>query len=263
MTRPARAETGISAVLDDEVIPRLALAHPSESNALWVRSTASPDTFARLVLDGDGRAAGAFLDDAMRRGSDSQSVYKDLLAPAALMLVNMWRDDRLSYSEVTIGLSRLQRLVWDLPRETAYNGENDDRARCALFSPRPGEQQTFGFFMTEERFRWGGWKTAIETIATREDLVADVRRRWFDMVCVSVSRADDLPGLTEIIAAIRRASRNGDVVIAMEGAHFADHAERVSAVGADAMLSEGGDVLDVTGEGTDVRRDGLGAAHLP
>jgi hypothetical protein len=182
----------------------------------------------------------------MQDGADSEAIYRDLLAPAALMLVNMWRDDRLSYTEVTIGLSRLQRHVWDLPRETAYNGENDDKARSALFSPRPGEQQTFGFFMTEERFRWGGWKTSIETIATREDLVADVRRGWFDMVCVSVSRADDLPGLTEIIGAIRRASRNGSVVIAMDGAHFADHAERVSAVGADAVLSYDGDILNVT-----------------
>jgi methanogenic corrinoid protein MtbC1 len=246
-SRPAGVATQMSTVIEGDIIPRLALAHPiaTEAKATLARHPVSPETLVGIVLERDGAAAGAFVTDAMRAGAQSESLFDDLLAPTALLLTDMWRDDRLSHTEVTIGLTRLQRIVRGLPHETAYNGENDDQAKSALFAPRPGEQQTFGFYMIEERFRWGGWRTWIETTSTREELVANVRSRWFDMVCLSVSRGDDLDDLSEVIGAIRRASRNRGVLITVDGAHFSERPDRVSIVGADASASCGGRILQV------------------
>ncbi len=251
---PASRLTGIviplSTVLEDEIIPRLALAHPSaetlgsEPAGLWAR----PEGFARTLLDRDGDAASAVIADALEQGADPQSLYEAVLAPTAFVLAKAWRDDRLSATEVTIGLSRLQRLVRELPCETPYNGDNNEEARSALFAPRPGETQTFGFQMTGERFRWEGWRTWIETMSTCEDLVANVRDRWFDMVCLSASRTDDLTELSGVIAAIRCASRNEEVVIALEGTSFTDTPALVSVVGAQAVVSSAGSVLNVAVE---------------
>lgn len=246
-SRPARVAAELTTVVEAEVIPRLVLAHPVATVAKPGPTAAplpsSPEAFTRVVMDRDGDAAGALIAEAMGQGADLNSLYDQLLAPTAMLLADLWRDDRLSHTEVTIGLARLQKLVRGLPQETAYNGENNPKARSALFAPRPGEQQTFGFYMLEERFRWAGWRTWIETTSTDDDLVADVRCRWFDMVCLSVSRAENIAELSALTQAIRRASRNPDVLITVDGAPFVDRPDWVSTAGADAVASCAGDTL--------------------
>ncbi len=249
-SRPAGFVAELSSVIESEVVPRLALAHadaaadPQTGSAQSSVST-SPETFARLVLQRDAEPSGALVAQAIRDGAHSEALYEDLLAPTALLFADLWRDDRLSYTEVTIGLTRLQTMVRGLPDDTAYNGDNNEMAQSALFAPRPGEQQTFGFYMVEERFRWGGWRTWIETQSTGEGLVANVRGRWFDMVCLSVSRADNLEDLTKIVASIRRASCNRRVAITVDGAPFIERPDWLGAIGADAVASRGGGVMYV------------------
>jgi methanogenic corrinoid protein MtbC1 len=244
-SRPRKVAAELAPVVDSEIIPRLVLAHPIAAaiKAASARSpgSTSPEAFARVVLERDADLAGAVIADATRDGAEPLSLYDDLLAPTAVLLADSWRDDRLSHTEVTIGLARLLRLVRGLAVETAYNGENDDAARSALFAPCPGEQQTFGFYMLEERFRWGGWRTWVETTATCEDLVANVRGQWFDMVCLSVSRADNIAELSGLTRAIRRASRNTNVLITVDGAPFVEHPDRVTFVGADSVAACDGD----------------------
>jgi methanogenic corrinoid protein MtbC1 len=149
----------------------------------------------------------AFIETLIKSGVGVQVIYSDLLSPTARLLSDLWDQDRLSYTEVTIGLGRLQQLVHGLDWLSPYNGENDAGSRSVMFAPRPGEQQTFGFYIMEELFRWSGWRAWIETCASNAQMVANVQFRWFDMFCLSVCRDTNIEEVSTTIKVIRPATR--------------------------------------------------------
>jgi hypothetical protein len=56
-----------------------------------------------------------------------------------------------------------------------------------------------------------------------------------------VSRPDDLAGLAEVIASIRTASRNKNLLVTVDGAPFIERPDWVSTIGADAVATRGGE----------------------
>jgi methanogenic corrinoid protein MtbC1 len=239
-------------MVEHEIIPRLMRAHPTTCGL--ADQADDPElpldpqaaiAFARIILSRDPNVLGEFVKKLQVRGLGGERIYADLLAPAARLLADLWDDDEISFTEVTIGLGRLQHLARELDFETPYNGDGDPSARSCLCAPRPGEQQTFGFYMIEEVFRWSGWRTWIETAATDADMVANVRCHWFDMFCLSVSRSTDIHEVTRTIDAVRSASRNRGLFVMVNGSPFVERPELVSAVGADAVASCGREALHV------------------
>ncbi|WP_293899384.1 hypothetical protein [Phenylobacterium sp.] len=239
-------------MVEGEIVPRLVQAHaaPVARQACVAGPEIPLDArsalaFVRIVLSRNQDTLGGFVENLRARGVDSARLYADLLAPAARLLADLWDEDEISFTEVTIGLGRLQGLARDLDSATPYNGDNNPSARSCLFSPRPGEQQTFGFYMIEESFRWSGWRTWIETAATNAELVADVRCQWFDMFCLSVSRSTDIEDVATTIETVRRASRNRELFVLVNGRPFLERPELVATVGADAVASCGRDALHI------------------
>jgi len=243
-------------MVEGQIIPLLLQAHPA---ALAVEDgvmqgddcldAKSVREFARVILSRNPDALGACVERLRTRGVYADRLYADLLAPAANLLADLWHEDELSSSEVTIGLSRLHHLVHDMESATAYNGESNPSARSCLFSPRAGEQQTFGFYIIEELFRWSGWRTWIETAATDADMVADVRCNWFDTFCLSVSRSTDLHDVAMTIDKVRRASRNRDLFVLVSGRPFIERPDLIATVGANAVASTGREALHIAGRG--------------
>jgi methanogenic corrinoid protein MtbC1 len=259
-TRVDLPESILAKIVASEIVPRLMLAHsrapaaefPSESQSVdpepaggAVIDVETRDAFARTILARSAEALTGFVADLLANGVSLASVYQDLLAPAAQRLADLWGDDELSYTEATIAFGRLQQLVRGLDRRTPYNGDNAASPMSALFSPRPGEQQTFGFYMMEEMFRWSGWKSWVETCATNAVLAAAAQRHWFDMMCLNVTRANELDEVAETIDSIRRASRNEGMFVVVNGGPFLDHPELVAAVGADASASDSRGALEI------------------
>jgi methanogenic corrinoid protein MtbC1 len=255
-SHPAAAPADLQEMVEGQVIPSLLRSHPvarlirdaSVEPAFAANDLLDANAvkdFARFLLARRAESLGAFIDSLRTRGLDPERLYSDLLAPAAQLLADLWDEDEISSTEVTIGLSRLHHLVRDLDIATAYNGESDISARSCLFSPRAGEQQTFGFYMVEELFRWSGWRTWIETAGIDADMVADARGNWFDMFCLSVSRSSDIEAVGVTIDKVRRASRNRDLFVMVSGRPFVERPELVENVGANAVASAGREALNV------------------
>jgi methanogenic corrinoid protein MtbC1 len=241
-------------MVEREIIPRLVSAHPSaQGRADAVAREAVPERdpvrmFVGVLLSRSPETVGRFVEERRASGLGPESLYAGLLAPAARRLAELWDEDEISFTEVTIGLGRLQHVARGLECETIYNGDNDPDARSALFSPRPGEQQTFGFYLIEELFRWSGWRTWIETAASDTDIVANVRCRWYDMFCLSVSRATAIEDLVTTIGAVRRASRNPDLFVLVNGRPFDESPALVATVGADQAASCAREALQAADE---------------
>jgi methanogenic corrinoid protein MtbC1 len=155
----------------------------------------------------------------------------------------MWEEDLCDFTEVTIGLWRLQHALRELRPVflAGTNGEfaNPRQGPRILLVPLPGEQHSFGLSMVFEFFCRAGWLASCGAVASSGELATMVRRESFAVVGLSVATMDRLETVASEIRAVRRASRNPDIGVMVGGPAFVDHPEFAALVGADATAIDG------------------------
>jgi MerR family transcriptional regulator, light-induced transcriptional regulator len=65
----------------------------------------------RLLLTQDVAVASAYIEAIRSQRATLGSLYLSLLAPAAQLVGNSWRNDQCGFNEVVFVLSRLQQLL--------------------------------------------------------------------------------------------------------------------------------------------------------
>lgn len=247
--RPAAEErmTRLVKTLEVEVIPRLVEAHRAlpVSDIVPAACVCPPPTaaeveaFVQLVLRRDDLPVTVCIETLRGKGMPIGMLYLELLAPAAKHLGHLWVEDLCDFTDVTIALGRLQRLLQELSPAFGSEVEFPANARRALLVPAPGEQHTFGLSMVAEFFMHAGWEVAGSQGAYRDEAVDMVRREWFDVIGFSVGSEARLDWLTTCIASVRQMSRNKDIGVLVGGPVFALNPEYVALVGADATSIDG------------------------
>lgn len=236
----------LTRTIEAEIIPRLLLSNTlatSIENGLETPDAAISHErvveFTGLVLTHDTPAAIAYIERVRSRGTSLESLFLELLSPAARYLGELWKADLCSFANVTIGLSRLQQVLRAF--SPAFENELDEwqHGKRALLVPARGEQHTFGLFMLEEFFRRSGWDVWGGSTTSTDDIVSIVRSERIDVVGFSLSCEGSLDDLAIDIRAVRKASRNQSVGIMVGGPAFIGHPERVGRVGADATANDG------------------------
>lgn len=228
----------LTRTIEAEVIPRLLLAHLDDAEpSLREGPTPTVDQvieFAMIAARDDAAEIPAFIASRRAEGMSIETLFLRLLTPAARYLGDLWAADLRTFADVTIGLSRLQQLLRELSTEFEEEAERLGPSLRILLVPAPGDQHTFGVHMVEEFFRRAGWDVWGELSLSHDELMALVRREWFDVVGLSAS-CDVLPErLASTIQSLRLASRNSGVGILVGGRLFLDRPDVVALVGADA-----------------------------
>jgi len=217
---------------------------PAAGEALAVAPPAKPlpldvPQFVKLVLAVDDAGWKAHLDHLLARGVAVDDIYLQLLSPAAAELGRMWEDDLCSFTDVTVGLGRLQRIMRTLSPAFGREVEFPADGRRVLLLPAPGEQHTFGLSIVAEFFRRAGWEVVGDNEARASDPSALVRSEWFDVIGVSVGHDARLDWLRSGIAAVRNASRNRAIGVLVGGPTFVGRHDRAIEVGADGTADDG------------------------
>lgn len=238
----------LAQAIEHEIIPCLMMAHRAAASCPTVSldgptlGASDVEEFARLVLESDDEAAQACVETLIARGVAIEAIYHDLLAPTARHLGELWNQDLCDFTEVTLGLGRLQRVL----RETsahlsapAVTGGAREVDRRILLLPSPGEQHTFGLVMVAEFFRRAGWDVAGGPWEAGDDAVALVGDEWYDVVGFSLGHDSHVDRLADCIAAVRQASRNGNIVIMVGGPLVGERPEIAQRVGADLHACDG------------------------
>jgi methanogenic corrinoid protein MtbC1 len=230
--------------IEADIIPRLVRSHrPAQEVASPpAKQAVSGDDvhrFVGLVLSAGDSGWSDMIVSLRARGVSVEAVYLELLMPCAQQLGRMWADDTLPFSDVTVGVGRLQRIMRSL--SPAFGTEIDLPAdgRRAFLMPAPGEQHTFGLSMVAEFFRRAGWDVVCEFDSRHVDPVALVRSEWFDVVGISVGVDARLDWLKSGIAAVRHASRNRAIGVLVGGPVFSADPGLAARVGADATALDG------------------------
>ncbi len=254
--QPAENAAELAKMVESEIIPRLMLAHSTQVSLPPVipqtprLDEETTEAFAQMVISKGPESLIAYVGVLLQGGLGIETIYMDLLIPAARRLGDYWDKDLASFTDVTIGLGRLQQVVRALGckttdllgRQTSGDGPPE---RSALFAPAPGENHTFGLFIIEDVFRRAGWRTWMEMTAADEDVLDTVRCHWFDIVGLSMSAATHVEKVKSAIKSVRAVSRNPDLFVLVGGRLFIDSPEYVAIVGADATAANGADAFQL------------------
>lgn len=226
--------------IETEIIPRLMLAHkpvslvPVANRAVHGMVTGQEVAeLARIVVEEEAAACVAYVDSVRLSGVALERIYTDLLAPAARRLGELWEADLCDFTQVTLGLWRLQKVMYDLSPVFQTEAMRRSHTKRAMLVPVPGSQHTLGVFMVSEFFRRAGWDVWGEPNTSRADLMRHVKNDWFDVIGFSVGAENQLAELASVILAVRQASRNKAIHIMVGGPVFVAHPDWVSEVGAD------------------------------
>ena len=253
----------LARTIEQEIIPRLMLAHRASADT-EIRPASSGKTitadevtqFAKLVVSHEEDSALASIQTWRDRGISIESIYLDLLAPTARHLGELWNDDLCNFTDVTVGLGRLQRVLRELSPALGRNVEHPAMGRRILLMPGPGEQHTFGLVMVGEFFRRAGWDVTGGAWAVAADAPAMVAAEWFDVIGFSIGAEIHLQSLASTIAAVRHATCNHDIAVLVGGPMLSQRSDVLNQVGADGMTIDASDapalaermVAEITGQ---------------
>jgi MerR family transcriptional regulator, light-induced transcriptional regulator len=245
-------EDGLRSVLlakavEYEIIPRLMLAHrvPEECAAhpLTANQRVTPEdvaVFAELVLHEDDHAVRDCVITLRDRGVPIEAIFLDLLSPVARHLGEMWERDLCTFTEVTVGLGRLQKVLRE--NSAAFGQFNhagqSEQGRRILLMPCPGEQHTFGLSLVAELFHRANWDVVTCFLATDAAAVM-VKKDWYDVVGFSLGSETGVARLRAAMALVRQVSQNPHVSIIAGGPIFLLHPEYGEQIQADAIVTDG------------------------
>lgn len=239
------SERTVDRTIETELVPRMLMAHQTGSAALRPLAggerTLTPQDipdFLQEVLGTDDAAAAAFVRQLLTDGVRVESIYLDLLSPAARELGLRWEDDECSFVDVTVAMGRLQRVLRELSQVFQAEGSEPSKEGQVLLTCLPGEQHTLGLIMVAEFLIRDGFRVHVGAPWSEADLLTMVRTEWFDVIGFSAGCESRLSVLKREIHRIRATSRNPNVQVLVGGQVFSLDPELVERVGADGWARD-------------------------
>jgi methanogenic corrinoid protein MtbC1 len=232
-------------ILESQIIPNLLKANQSaapffSSDGIRTEPPTEEEIarFAALCIDTDPDAPDSFVQSLMSEGLASESIFLHLLAPAARHLGYLWEEDLCDFTQVTIGLVRMQQLTLRFGFEFQEKRKLAMDGMRALFAPVPGSQHTFGVLMVSEFFRREGWQVWMELGSSEATLLEAVKKDWFEVIGLSVGMEAHVESLTATIQHIRASSANTQAKILIGGPLLALSPDLYKEVGADGAAGD-------------------------
>lgn len=241
----------LAQMVEGDIIPRLMLAHKThrEQNQSHVTSKAMGQTavvdLAHILLTHEVDDVELILRAYLNSGLRLDEIYVDLMAPAARHLGEMWENDTATFSDVTIGLGRMQTLLNRLSDSYRNEEEVRDDLASGLFVTPAGEMHSFGIRMVDELFRRAGWRTLCEPNSRINDVLAMVGNESFHLLGIGITSEAQVPFVKELIRQVRKVSHNRHILVLVGGSYIVGRPDLAASIGADFSASDGREAIAI------------------
>ncbi|MGL4313297.1 MAG: cobalamin B12-binding domain-containing protein [Sphingomonas sp.] len=229
----------LAAIIADNIIPHLVRLHADVPLAEMIAdihpTEANIDELAHIVLGSDSEAAAAYVGALRHRGISGETLFIELLAPAAELLGEMWHRDECDFIDVTLGVARLQKLL--AVGNATYRAPAPSARRTILLATAPGEQHYLGLAMIEQLLEANRWTVESDHTASFDSLCDAVDSQWFAVVALSLGTDSLAEDLKHAIALVRLHSQNKAVRVMVGGSAINRHPALATAMGADATAA--------------------------
>jgi MerR family transcriptional regulator, light-induced transcriptional regulator len=227
-------------LVEVEIIPRLMQAHSQREskNANEAKLLPADEVvaFTQAILLQDSSVANEQIAKLRSHGLTVDAVYLYLLSPAARYLGELWESDACSFTEVTLGMWRIQQIMYDLSPVFHANRKplvTPGKQRRILIATLPGSQHSFGLSMLSEFFRSEGWTVLAIPAPDQRELLEALVNNWLDVFALSISLDSELDNAKNIIEFARKRSCNPEISVIAGGPLCINNPELVESVGAD------------------------------
>lgn len=232
-------------VIESQIVPQLVRAHadqlasgPTPATQHLNPSETTVAEFATQCHQEDEGACWDFVDSLVQEHHSVPEILLNLITPAARYLGELWVQDRLDFSHVTLGLLRMQNMTHHygfLNRRPYHQAGHKYRAMVAA---APGSQHLLGLAMVSEFFVNDGWDVSVEVTTSEQALLEAVHKDWFEVLGLSVGLLEQLDGLPALIQGLRQRSLNPKLAVMLGGAAFTHPGTVDRPYGADAVCLE-------------------------
>lgn len=235
VTQQLELKTRLSAAgaktLAQQILEQVAAKHEAVFNA----RTKSPPFFqiealARALVDEREDAGSVFISRLRQKGTSPDEIYLSYLAEAARLLGKWWDEDKVSFSEVTIGTSRIYGILRAM--DELYTSRKSISSKQALFVTPAGESHRLGVKMASDLFRRRGWSIDLLFEATEEEVIDRIQNANHVIIGLSSAGKHSATELAKLVLAIR--IHHPDVFILISGQVLDELRETVEVMGPDA-----------------------------
>lgn len=236
----AQRQVRLAQVVAERIIPQLVRLHTEvlpeglpidEVMKALAPSSSDISGLAHIVLGDDLEAAVRYVLTLRDQGLAMDTLFVELLEPAARHLGQLWDNDECDFIDVTLGVARLQKLL------ATFNGSHMlpelDSRRVVLMAMTPGDQHYFGATMVQRFLEGAGWSVETAFDRTAAEIARVTSTQWFAVAGLTVGSERSLPKLEETIRMIRRESRNQMISVMVGGPLFTANPGLAQEVGAD------------------------------
>jgi hypothetical protein len=235
--------TGLQAAFSSRLGQEPAREAPSVDHGPWASQAAE---LARIAIHEGFDACARFVLELRREGLSIEALHLDLIRPAARHLGVAWCQDSCHFSEVTIGVGHLQRLLSESLDE--LHSETQDRSpqpreftpgqRSILLCTLPGCQHRLGMQMVGAFFARDGWRTRIAHAADEASLLRDITQIRPNLIGLSLGSEREIRRAGAFILRAREISRDFAPAIMIGGPAVSVFPVMAARLGADLISGE-------------------------
>jgi len=152
----------------------------------------------------------AFVEQRIEHGLPVESVFLELIQPAARLLGERWVMDTCSFADVTIGLWNLQRVFNELLER--FHSEPHPRVpsggRPAIFlTGMPGGQHRLGLMMVGAFFARQGWSVQLHEATEEPNLLEAAAHSQSELIGLSIGSENEMKLAAAFILRLRQICR--------------------------------------------------------
>jgi len=235
----------LRSLIESQIIPRLLEAHPHASAAnaqdfvlAYQPTAAEVAAFAELCVSREPEEVLAFVEKLLLDNVNNDSIFLNLIAPAARHLGEMWEQERTDFTQVTMGLLRMHQITHRIGYEYQSGPQIAGPSKRIMLASAPGSQHILGLAMVSEFFRKDGWQVVVEISTTQGELCTTAKNEWFDLIGLSVGLTQQVDSLPELITNLKKVSRNSRIPVLLGGPAFLSTACSAASLGADGITTD-------------------------
>lgn len=177
-----------------------------------------------------------------------ESLFIELIAPAARILGEKWESDECDFVDVTMGLWRLQSLLRTVAAWSPPTRGWTMRPKKALFSTMPDDPHCLGTLMISECFRRAGWEVETLIEPQQSEIFQALGAASFDVAGLTVTTDFSICAVPKLLTAMRSVSCNPHLAIMIGGPALGFDPGRARQLGADGTAPDAAAALALADE---------------
>ncbi|MEN9765714.1 MAG: hypothetical protein RL397_1669 [Pseudomonadota bacterium] len=231
-----------------EIASPIATAPPVHPVAAEGPMQAVAVALAKIAVEKELRHCQNFVTGLLREGHTIETLFLEVLQPAARHLGARWSDDSCNFAEVTLGMWNIQQVFTDLlpgfHRPPAGFVVEERIAPSVLFCTLPGCQHRLGVQMIAAFFTRAGWITQLVQGQSEEELLTQIAAFSPELLGVSVASQKDIQRAAGFIARVRSLqSGKAPAAIMLGGPAVSVFPELAKRAGADMLAGDAPEAL--------------------